>query len=88
MKVACDRSTLTRGVQVASSVVLPRSPKPALGCIKLEAQAGKMTLLATDLEVGIRIELDKIDVQQPGEAWCRPTGCTPSFGNSTPTPWP
>jgi DNA polymerase III subunit beta len=67
MKAACDRSTLTRGVQVASSVVLPRSPKPALGCIKMEAQAGKMTLLATDLEVGIRIELDKIEVQQPGE---------------------
>ena len=67
MKVACDRSTLTRGVQVAASVVLPRSPKPSLGCIKLEVQAGKMTLLATDLEIGIRIELDKIDVQQPGE---------------------
>jgi DNA polymerase III subunit beta len=67
MKAACDRSTLTRGVQVASSVVLPRSPKPALGCIKLEVQQGKMTLLATDLEIGIRIELDKIDVREPGE---------------------
>jgi DNA polymerase-3 subunit beta len=67
MKAACDRATLTRGVQVASGVVLPRSPKPALGCIKMEAQKGKMTLLATDLEVGIRIELDKMDVQQPGE---------------------
>jgi DNA polymerase III subunit beta len=67
MKATCDRVTLTRGVQVASGVVLARSPKPALGCIKMEAQPGKMTLLATDLEVGIRVELDKMDIQQAGE---------------------
>ena len=66
MKAACDRATLTRGVQVASAVVAARSPKPALGCIKMEAQGQKMTLLATDLEVGIRIELDKMEVREPG----------------------
>jgi DNA polymerase-3 subunit beta len=32
----------------------------------MEAQAKKMTLLATDLEVAIRIEIDKVDVQEPG----------------------
>jgi DNA polymerase-3 subunit beta len=58
---------LTRGVQVASSVVAPKSPKPALGCIKIEARKENVTLLATDLEVGIRIELDKMEVQQPGD---------------------
>ena len=67
MKVICDRAALTRGVQVASSVVAPRSPKPALGCIKMKSGSGKMTLLATDLEVGIRIELDKMEVREPGE---------------------
>ncbi|MCX5682309.1 MAG: DNA polymerase III subunit beta [Planctomycetota bacterium] len=67
MKTVCDRATLTRAVQVASSVVAPKSPKPALGCIKLEARKEKMTLLATDLEVGIRVELDKMEVQQPGD---------------------
>lgn len=66
MKAACDRATLTRGVQVASTVVAPKSPKPVLGCVKMEAQGGRMTLLATDLEVGIRIEMDKIDVQEEG----------------------
>jgi len=66
MKAACDRATLTRGVQVASAVVSPRSPKPALGCIKITAEKDAMTLLATDLEVGVRIELDKMDVQEPG----------------------
>ena len=68
MKAACDRATLTRGVQVAAGVVAQRSPKPALGCIKVEARPDRMTLLATDLEVGIRVELDKMEVQQPGDA--------------------
>jgi len=66
MKAACDRVTLTRGVQVASGVVALRSPKPALGCIKMVAEKGAITLLATDLEVGIRIELKKMDVQEEG----------------------
>lgn len=67
MKTVCDRAALTRGVQVAAGVVAPKSPKPALGCIKLEARKDRMTLLATDLEVGIRIELDKMEVQEPGD---------------------
>ncbi len=66
MKAVCDRATLTRGVQVAAAVVATRSPKPVLGCIKMVATQETMTLLATDLEVGIRIELDKMDIQEPG----------------------
>jgi len=68
MKAVCDRAALTRGVQVASGVATPRSPKPALGCIKVEADNNRMTLLATDLEVGIRVELEKMDIQEPGVA--------------------
>jgi len=67
MKAACDRATLTRGVQVASGVVAARSPKPALGCIKMEAREDGVTLLATDLEVGIRVRLDKMEVTEPGD---------------------
>jgi len=66
MKVQCDRSTLTEGVQAAMGVVPSRSPKPALGCIKMEIAPQGVTLLATDLEVGIRIGLTKVDVQEPG----------------------
>lgn len=68
MKAACDRALLTRGVQVASSVAAMKSPKPALGCIKMEVGKDKMTLLATDLEVGIRVELDKMETREAGEA--------------------
>jgi len=66
MKAVCDRTALTRSVQIASGVVAPRSPKPALGCVKITAEQDRMLLLATDLEVGIRIELDKMEIQEPG----------------------
>ncbi len=66
MKAQCDRATLTEGVQAALGVVPHRSPKPSLGCIKVEAASGAVTLLATDLEVGIRVNLAKVDVQEPG----------------------
>jgi DNA polymerase-3 subunit beta len=68
MKVVCDRATLTQGVQVGSGIVPHRSPKPVLGCLKLEASAESVTVLATDLEVGIRYRLPKMEVQEPGEA--------------------
>jgi len=68
MKAACDRAILTRGVQVSAGVVAQRSPKPALGCIKMEAQPEEVMLLATDLEVGIRVRLDKMEVTEPGAA--------------------
>ena len=67
MKVICDRATLTQGVQVAAGVVPHRSPKPVLGCVKLEAQGDRVTVLATDLEVGIRCSLPKMEVQEAGE---------------------
>jgi DNA polymerase-3 subunit beta len=66
MKVNCDRAALTHWVQVASSVATQRSPKPALACVKIEAGPERMTLLATDLEVGVCLELGKMEVREPG----------------------
>jgi len=68
MKIACDRPTLTRSVQLATSLTPHRSPKPVLGCIKVDATAEGVTLLATDLEVGLRIRLEKMEVSEPGVA--------------------
>jgi DNA polymerase-3 subunit beta len=36
--------------------------------VKLTATDGKLTLAATDLEVGLRLAVDQVDVQKPGEA--------------------
>ena len=68
MKVTCDRAALTHWVQAASSVATQRSPKPALACVKIDAEPDRMTLVATDLEVGIRIEMAKMEVQEGGAA--------------------
>ncbi len=68
MKAICDRAALTQWVQMAASVASARSPKPILGGIRIEATTDRMTLLATDLEVGIHITLDKMEVQEPGSA--------------------
>jgi DNA polymerase-3 subunit beta len=72
MKVICERSALLDGVNVVSSVVATRTPRPQLTCVKLTAErvgdAGRMTMSATDGEVWLRLATDRVDVQEPGEA--------------------
>jgi DNA polymerase-3 subunit beta len=68
MKVTCDRETLLAAFQTAASVVPTRSPKPILQNIKLEVSDAGAILLATDLEVGIRIQVPGIQAQVPGSA--------------------
>ncbi|HEY2894819.1 MAG TPA: DNA polymerase III subunit beta, partial [Pirellulales bacterium] len=48
MKVTCEREALLAAFQTASGVVQPRSPKPILQNIKLEASDKGAILLATD----------------------------------------
>lgn len=66
MKVACDREKLWHAFQTASGVAPSRSPKPILQNVKMDVSGDGATLTATDLEVGIRIELTGLDVQAPG----------------------
>ncbi len=72
MKVTCDRGALLEAINLASSVVATRSPRPQLTCIKLTAErkgkAGTLTLAATDGEISIRLSVAQVDVQTPGEA--------------------
>lgn len=66
MKVLCDRERLLHTFQTAASVAPSRSPKPILQNIKLEATGDGVTLLATDLEIGMRVELSGFEVEAPG----------------------
>ncbi|MBI3837640.1 MAG: DNA polymerase III subunit beta [Planctomycetia bacterium] len=66
MKVTCDREALLAAFQTAAAVVPTRSPKPILQNIKLEVSDKSAILLATDLEIGIRIQVPGIQVQVPG----------------------
>lgn len=68
MKISCDREQLWHAFQTVASVAPARSPKPILQNVKLEASGDSVTLLATDLEVGIRHMVSGIDTLVPGMA--------------------
>ncbi len=66
MKLSCDRQKLLHAFQLAAGVIPARSPKPILQNVKLEAHADAATLMATDLEIGIRVEVPGLQVDVPG----------------------
>lgn len=68
MKLTCNREKLAAAFQLAGSVALTRSPKEVLQNVKIEASEERVTLMATDMETGIRIEVEGVDVQAPGHA--------------------
>jgi DNA polymerase-3 subunit beta len=67
MKALCNREGLLTAFGMVSGVVPARSPKPILQNVKLVADAeGGSTLMATDLEVGIRHRVLGMKVEEPG----------------------
>jgi DNA polymerase-3 subunit beta len=68
MKVRCHREGLLSAFQLASVAVPSRDLKPVLRNLKAIADSDRCTLLATDLELGIRLEVRGIQVEEPGEA--------------------
>jgi DNA polymerase III subunit beta len=68
MKLTCQRDALLAACRLVAQAVPPRSIKPILTSVKAVAQDDGLTLMATDLEVGIRYELRGIDVTRAGAA--------------------
>ncbi|MBI82992.1 MAG: DNA polymerase III subunit beta [Planctomycetaceae bacterium] len=66
MKIIADREKLLASFQTAASVAPTRSPKPILQNVKLETTENGSTLIATDLEVGIRLDVPGIQVETTG----------------------
>ncbi len=67
MKALCNREGLLAAFGMVSGVVPARSPKPILQNVKLVVDADEgSTLMATDLEVGIRYRVLGVKVDQPG----------------------
>ena len=67
MKALCNREGLLAAFGMVSGVVPMRSPKPILQNVKLVADPEEgSTLMATDLEVGIRHRVLGMKVDQPG----------------------
>lgn len=68
MKVICERSALVDALGDISRVVPQRNAAEALRCVHLVAGDGRLGLAATDAEIGLRMSIDQVDIEQPGEA--------------------
>ncbi|QDV40196.1 DNA polymerase III subunit beta [Stieleria neptunia] len=69
MKISCSREPLTNAFSLAASVAPARSPKEILQNVKITASGGKLTLTATDMEVGIRLEVEEgVEIETEGTA--------------------
>ncbi len=69
MKITCQRESLTNAFALAASIAPTRSPKEILQNVKVTAAGGKITLTATDMEVGIRLDLEEgVEIETEGTA--------------------
>ncbi len=68
MRLHCNRELLLTAFNVVSNVVPVRSPKAILQNVKLDASGTQVALLATDMEVAMRIEVPGVQVEIPGQA--------------------
>lgn len=65
MKLICNRSKMAEAFNKAATFAARNDVKPILQMVKIEA-SDKVTLLASDLEIGCRIGVDGVEVVKPG----------------------
>lgn len=68
MKILCQRDKLSEAFQIAGMFAPGRSPKTILQNVKLTVSKEGGVLQATDMEVGVRVSLEGIEVEKPGSA--------------------
>jgi DNA polymerase-3 subunit beta len=68
MKALCKRESLLAACQLTSAAIPTKDLKPILKNLKAIAGDGRCTLIATDLEVGIRLDVQGLQIDEPGEA--------------------
>ncbi len=68
MKIICHREGLLAACQLTSAAIAARDVKPVLKNLKAVVIDERCTLMATDLELGIRLEVRGIKVEDAGEA--------------------
>lgn len=67
MKIHCNRETLASAFQLAATVAPARSPKEILNNVKLSVSGDQGVFTATDMEVGIRVDVqDGLEIEAEG----------------------
>jgi len=68
MKVIAQTAALQEALTLTGSIVVARTPKPVLQCVKLIAAGKALTVLSTDLEASCRYQVTAVQVEEEGEA--------------------
>src|SRR5262245_43422265 len=69
MKALCKRESLLAACQLTSAAIPTKDlHRPILKNLKAVAGDGRCTVIATDLEVGIRLDVQGLTIEEPGEA--------------------
>ena len=68
MKIRVNRESFQKVFQIASAVAPARSPKAILQNIKLDVSESGTVLTATDMELGVRLNVPDVEVEVPGQA--------------------
>ncbi|MCD8151484.1 MAG: DNA polymerase III subunit beta [Clostridiales bacterium] len=58
MKIICSKSDLAKGVNIVSKAVPSKTTMSVLECILIDSSAGKITMTANDMELGIETIVD------------------------------
>ncbi|MCF7956615.1 MAG: DNA polymerase III subunit beta [Phycisphaerae bacterium] len=67
MKIKFNREALQEALGLVTSVVPARTPKPILQCLRITSEVDAVTICATDLEVGINIQILQVEIDDPGD---------------------
>jgi DNA polymerase III subunit beta len=66
MKLSLSRDNLLSALQIVSRAVSTRSTLPSLGGVQLEATGEALTLRATDVELGLAMQVTDVNVESEG----------------------
>ncbi len=68
LKIRCERDDLLAAIQAADAVVPANSAKPILTNLQLDASKDRLEIITTDLQVGLRSIIRRVEVEQAGQA--------------------
>ena len=67
MKLRFNREEAAEALSAVCAVAAVRTPKEILKCVRLEALPDALLLSATDLELGLRVAVTQVEVDEPGD---------------------
>jgi DNA polymerase-3 subunit beta len=65
-KIVCDVRELLEAVSTVASIVPAKGPKPVLSNILLKTHEGVLEVLGTDLELSLRLKVERVEVVRDG----------------------